>query len=236
MEKTKPRIIPKHHTYDELITGITDATKKLSIWKFEKSEADGRIHSAIKEQVVLQELKRLLEAASPGWKITIAEKRVWYDVEINGLKINLKLSDCKANDNAFSKKGILYTLTGNDNYPASMNFNNFFGFIQEARGKNLIKTTRDRLTEYHYLVINKHNGDVLLKSILDIKEYNSNPSNDLQINWQFEFQHGADTMTEEEYLSKMAKLVSTVQMSVRQSINNSIKFAEADVNLLFDSK
>ena len=198
-----------------------------------KSESDdGRIDSAIKETPFLNEMKKILLADHPTWDVQISPPRASCDIMVNTIRINLKLTDCKSSDNSMNKPSIFYSITGITNYPYSSNWNDFFERIREAKTADQIKKNRDRRTEYHYLVKNKLTGDVLFKPIFDIHTYVSNPSNDLQINWKNEFIHADYCISDEQYMKKVEELLRCIQKSVKEMIERSRRFAEADIGAL----
>lgn len=202
---------------------------------------DGRNQSAIDETPYLAKLEELLvslgyivhipkpesepEGTSAPKKKKTKKIRFWYDISVNGIPINLKLTKCKSRDNALSKTAIHSTLCHKIG-PLSMNDNKFFEFYR----KN-IKFSRNRMTEYHYLVVNKENGEVLLKSILDIHTYKSNPSNGLQIDWGHEFKHREYVCS--DHVEKGKELIETFQKSVRGRFEGSREFADADIDVLY---
>jgi hypothetical protein len=151
---------------------------------------------------------------------------------VNSIRINLKLTDCKSSDNSVNKPSIYYSITGLTTYPYSSNWNDFLDRLTEAKTKNQIKKQRYKPTEYHYLVKNKLTGDVLLKPIFDIHTYVSNASNDLQINWKNEFSHCEYNTEEANYLEKVQSLLICIQKSVKEMIERTKRFAEADVSSL----
>jgi hypothetical protein len=196
---------------------------------FQKSQIDGRIDSAFKEFEFLNEMKRELLYRNPEWNIVISPPRAPYDIMVNSIRINLKLTDCKAPDNCMNKPSIFYSITGNENYPRSSTWNEFLDILVESG----VKPQRCRFTEYHYLVKNKLTGNVLLKSIFDIKNYVSNASNILQINWKNEFSHYKYHTLDENYLEKVHSLLKCMQKSVKDMIERSVRFADADISELF---
>jgi hypothetical protein len=198
-----------------------------------KSESDdGRIDSAIKETPFLNEMKRILTTEHPEWDVQISPPRASCDIMVNTIRINLKLTDCKSSDNSMNKPSIFYSITGLTNYPYSSNWNDFIERIRSAT----IKKQRHKPTEYHYLVKNKLTGDVLLKPIFDIHTYVSNPSNDLQINWKNEFLHADYSLdsssSDATYMKKVEELLLCIQKSVKEMIERSRHFAEADIRAL----
>ena len=203
-----------------------------------KSESDdGRIDSAIKETPFLNEMKRILTTEHPEWDVQISPPRASCDIMVNTIRINLKLTDCKSSDNSMNKPSIFYSITGLTNYPYSSNGNDFFERIRDAGLVHQIKKQRHKPTEYHYLVKNKLTGDVLLKPIFDIHTYVSNPSNDLQINWKNEFLHADYSLDsgsggDATYMKKVEELLLCIQKSVKEMIERSRRFAEADIGAL----
>lgn len=195
-------------------------------------QCDGRIDSALKEIPFLREMSANLLQTNPTWDIQISPPRASYDIMINGLQINLKLTDCKTSDNSANKRAIYYSITGHSDYPYSSTWNDFAEKLAEAKATNRIKTARDPMTEYHYLVKNKQTGEVLFKSIFDIHTYISNPSNDLQINWRNEFANAAYHTDDAQYYNKVAELLACVQKSVQAMIRRNSAFAEANIGEL----
>lgn len=225
--------------YETTIQEIKRAATLVGIAKSEN--ADGRIESAMKETPFLNEMKQILITDHPDWDVVISPPRASCDIMVNSIRINLKLTDCKSSDNSMNKPSIFYSITGLTTYPYSSNWNDFIERIREAK----IKKQRDKRTEYHYLVKNKLTGDVLLKPIFDIHTYVSNPSNDLQINWKNEFLHAdygiadadadSDSDSHEQYMKKVEELLLCIQKSVREMIERSRLFAEADISALLAS-
>jgi hypothetical protein len=221
--------IMSNDMYNLIILEIISVAKSIGV---KKSECDGRIDSAMKETPFLNEMKTILNEKHPEWDIVIPPIRASCDIMVNSIRINLKLTDCKSSDNSVNKPSIYYSITGLATYPYSSNWNDFLNKLIESKAKNQIKKERYRPTEYHYLVKNKLTGDVLLKPIFDIYNYVSNASNDLQINWKNEFAHSEYRTEEAEYLKKVGELLLCIQKSVKEMIERTKKFAEADVEAL----
>ena len=74
------------------------------------------------------------------------------------------------------------------------------------------------------MVINKCSNDYIIKSILDISNYKSNPSNILQINWKKEF-NTKFLIMDNDYKDKINTLLTVIQKSIKDQINNSIEFS-----------
>ena len=209
-------------SYNELITLIKSECKKINI-KFSK-EGDGRITSAVKEKEYLDILVKNISKENDKILIERPKERFWYDIKINNIPFNLKLST-GGTDNAFNKVAILYTISGIESKKKNMNYNQWYKLIKESNKK----TQRDNTTEYHYLVVDKDSGNILLKSILDIHSYKTNPCNILQINWKNEFANIDHTIENEKFNEKIQELMKAIQKSIKQSIESMKLFAEADI-------
>ena len=169
------------YTYLQIMQAIRDECSKINL-TFSK-DGDGRLTSAVKEREYLNLLEKGLKENHPSLRFEYQRvDRWWWDLRVNGIPINLKLTT-GGTDNAFNKVAIIYTISGSEIEKKNMNFNQFLKTIKECHKK----PERNHMTEYHYLVVDKNSGKVLLKSILDIHTFKTNPCNDLQINWSNEF-------------------------------------------------
>ena len=145
---------------------------------------DGRLNSVSDEKRIIA----ILINHFGSDRVISAKPRAWYDFEfisqdhVHRFYINVK-SSCGGVDNAFNKTAIVYSLTNlsPDVIPKNMNFNKLYSLID----KNICET-RNTSHEYYYLYIDKKDKRVILKSILDIQNFVSNPCNILQINWNKE--------------------------------------------------
>lgn len=155
-------------------------------------------------------------------------ERWWWDFRANGIPINLKLTT-GGTDNAFNKVAIIYSISGKEVEKRNMNYNQFFKILKECPKKG----ERDRMTEYHYLVVNKNDEKVLLKSILDIHTFKSNPCNNLQINWYNEFKHIDFVIPDANFKEKIQQLIKTIQSSIKQAIASMNDFANANIETDF---
>jgi hypothetical protein len=225
-----PRLL-RQEVYQETIDEIARIAKAIKIGN--GTQCDGRIESAVKEKEFLEKLENVLLKDHPSWSVTIAPIRAACDILVNHIRINLKLTECKSSDNSANKPSIFYSITGNTEYPYSTTWNDFWEELMRAKQKGSIKTTRNKSTEYHYLVKNKINDDVLLKPIFDIHTYVSNPSNDLQINWKNEFKYKDYVTQENDYHAKVFTLLQTLQRSVREMCERNKKFADASLGDLY---
>ena len=212
-------------SYSDTICAIKSECSKINI-SFSK-EGDGRLTSAIKESEYLGALKTNL-LNYPDITVEIPKDRYWYDIKINNIPINLKITSGSSADNAFNKVAIIYTISGQETDKKNMNYNQWFKLIQDAPKK----TVRDKMTEYHYLVVHKDTGKILLKSILDIQSYKTNPCNILQINWNNEFKYMESYIPDTHFKQKIRVLLETVQASLNQYVNSMNEFCEADINTM----
>jgi len=209
-------------SYNEVIGIILDTCKDINLIYSE--EGDGRITSAVKEEEYLTLLKEGILNRKPSYKVEIPPPRHWYDIRINDIPINLKLTS-GGTDNVFNKTAIIFTITGKEPKKHSMNFNSFLNMIREGQKKEM----RVQATEYHYLVVHKRTGSVILKPILDIHTFKSNPSNDLQINWNNEFKHSGYRIDDEKFRDKICELLKTIQTSIQKALSGSREFADIDL-------
>ena len=213
-------------SYEDTRGAIVSACASVNI-EFGATE-DGRIASAVKETEYLDKLEARLLAVNPAFQVERPKARFWYDVRINGIPINLKLTT-GGTDNAFNKTAIAYSMSGEEMLKKNMNFNKWFKYLRDM----VKKESREIASEYHYLVLNKNTGAVLFKSIFDIHSYKSNPCNDMQISWAQEFLNADYRIAVSEYKGKVRELLKTVQKSVRQLMESMREFADADIDALF---
>ena len=216
------------YTYEQIIQAIKDACANI-IHVF-STNSDGRNTSAFEERPYLNQIEKWLKENHPSLKFEHQPKpRHWWDFSVNGLPIDLKLTTGNADD-ACNKVAIIYTITAVEPKNKNMNFNKF----NEILHSSSFKANRDRMTEFHYLAVNKKTGEFLLKSILDIHTYKTNPSNDLQINWKNEFLNISYMCSDFE--EKSEQLINTLQNSVNQCIEGKKEFACTDIKALFAKK
>ena len=240
-EKARKTMNTEHKTMDTLVlhgpkidynTTISEIEYVARSIGVKKGDCDGRLDSAMKETPFLNEMKKKILEKHPDWEVVISPPRASCDIMVNSIRINLKLTDCKSSDNSVNKPSIYYSITGLTTYPYSSNWNTFHDWLIDAKTKSQIKKQRYKPSEYHYLVKNKLTGDVLLKPIFDIHTYVPNASNDLQVNWKNEFAHSEYHTEEANYLKKVHSLLDCIQKSVKEMIERTKRFAEADVGSL----
>ena len=118
-------------SYSVTIDAIKAACARIVLSFSSGGSVDGRIVSAIKETEYLTALKTSLESSHPAFTINIPKERYWYDIRINNIPINLKLTT-GGTDNAFNKVAILYSITGVEVTRRNMNFDAWFGLIRST--------------------------------------------------------------------------------------------------------
>ena len=186
-------------------------------------DEDGRLISALKEKEYLTSLQKAL---GNQFNFQIPKKREWYDFKIDGIHINLKITD-GGNDNAFNKSALLFTWSGEVPSKAPGNMNRMLEMIKDLRPLD----RRDPLTEYHYLVVHKKTGEILLKSLVDIHSYRDNcAGNVMQINWNSEFTHKDSIFSDRR--GKILELLRVVQTACRKQMENMARFASYDIDSL----
>lgn len=213
-------------SYASTIHAVKTACAAVSLTYHRGSGSDGRLESAAKEGPYLEALKALLTVG--GHTVEIAPPRFWYDVRINNIPFNLKLTDCASADNVFDKVSIHYTLCGTETSKKNMNIDEWWGGIMGTPRKQV----RDRSTEYHFIVVNKKTGAALVKSLIDIHSYKKNPCNILQIAWANEFNNIAYTVSDADYKAKVVELLLTIRASIAQRRASEDAFMHADLSTL----
>jgi hypothetical protein len=173
----------------------------------EEKTSDGRLDSALNEKKVIDILSINLKGILPS-KI-----RGWYDFLYKGYPVNIKITK-GSTDNAFNKKSLIYSLTTHDinSISSSSNWKSFSKYISSK-----IKDTRD-FKEYYYLVIFKDGRLPIIKSVIDIVNIKSNPTNILQINWNKEF---VDSIKfQKDFKGAYSYIIKTIQKSCEDKVKD----------------
>ena len=144
---------------------------KQTSFNLSSDNTDGRIDSIKNEYEVLQRIEK-----SPNFNIKIPSSRSWADFFIDGIPVNIKITTTKTADNAGSKEGIYYTLTGLA-YQGSNDWEHYLHLLKD----NIKKTDKD----YYFLVINKTDlNDIFFNSLRYINTLVPNGNNlPFQIKW-----------------------------------------------------
>ena len=139
---------------------------------------DLRADSSQAEQKVVQFLQNAgrWKVRSPA--VDSGNNRAWYDAEIAGYFVDIKISQCKASDNTNAKKAIYYFLTGVEADSAPQHTDQFFKSMKE-------KEEPDEKRDYYYLIVNKNEpADVFFVSLKGLAHCMPAPNNlPFQSNW-----------------------------------------------------
>jgi len=133
------------------------------------NQADGRLNSAINEDEILKIIEQKFD-------IKIPNARDWADFYIDNIPVNIKITTTMTADNASSKKGLYYALTG-EVYVGSESW--------ELYLKKLKQNIKDTDKDYYFLVVNKTNTkDIFINSLKQISTLQPNGNNlPFQIKW-----------------------------------------------------
>jgi hypothetical protein len=205
--------------YNTVIKSIKRAANRVKI-TFPETE-DGRLVSAIKERDYLRRLVKNLKRINKKITTAILPNRSWCDIIVSGIPINLKMT-MGGTDNIFNLRAVSSTVFGKS--------------ARTLTDTSIVPRSRDRMNEYHYLVVNKKTGKTILKSILDLGEYKSSSHNILQINWSKEFANSSvasKNTVRINHIQKKQELLQTVQKSFQRRIIALQKYAKLDINAIF---
>ena len=106
-------------SYKSVVAAIKAVCAKINLNYV--SEEDGRLLSALKEKEYLNLLIKGLEKHYSDIKIITAKKRGWFDIRIQGIPINLKIT-AGGTDNAFNKSAIIYSISGEEPKKKNMKY------------------------------------------------------------------------------------------------------------------
>lgn len=137
-----------------------------------RSGEDTRRDSSQTESLVISKIQNAgkWQAISPN--IGKGHNRHWYDIQIEGHYLDIKVSECKSADNTNAKKAIYYFLTGQDPAIVSDQRSTFFKKTRENESPN-------EKRDYYYLVINKQDtNDVFVVSLKTLSHCSPNANNE----------------------------------------------------------
>lgn len=151
------------------LTFIVDFLKNYDV-KLSSTMSDGRINSILNEWEIINLIEQ-------KFKISVPSARDWADFYIDNVPVNIKITTTNTADNASSKKGLYYALTG---------------MIYQGRDqwdqylKSLKLNIRDTDKDYYFLVVNKDNtSDIFFNSLKCITTLQPNGNNlPFQIKWK----------------------------------------------------
>jgi hypothetical protein len=149
-----------------------------------KKSVDGRVNSAIDEEIILKKLK-----IKYGNRIYIPEIKHWFDCAIYNndqlLPINIKTTTTLTADNTGNLAMCVYSLT---NYSMEIKDTQTNGamskvFIEALKNKSYNK---ERKRDYYFIVINKNDTtDIIANSVRGLNRINPNINNlPFQIRWK----------------------------------------------------
>jgi len=144
-------------------------------FEFIHTYMDGRTNSVLEEERVIEELKKSEFAKY----ITKEDARSWCDLKINNEPVNIKITSGKAADNISSKKGLFYSLTGEELPNGNDSWSNFLSLLREK--------IKDNDKDYYFIVINKNNPkEMIFTSLKKISNLTPNSNNlPFQKRWKF---------------------------------------------------
>jgi hypothetical protein len=110
------------------------------------------------------------------FNIDIPVSRDWADFYIDTMPVNIKITTTNTADNASSKKGVYFALTGQI-YSGNGQWENYLKQLQQ----NIQDTNKD----YYFLIINKDNtNDIFINSLKQVSTLQPNGNNlPFQIKW-----------------------------------------------------
>ena len=86
----------------------------------------------------------------------------WYDLRVDGLYCDLKVSNLRSNDNTNAKQAIYYFLTGDTENPPPQQAR-FFAQMKE-------RETPDEQRDFYFVVVDKTTGETFIVSLKGIRE------------------------------------------------------------------
>lgn len=149
---------------------------------------DGRLTSAISEDLVINFLQNLFIQKNIPATIEVAPMRYWYDFLIKfkdgeNIPVNLKITTGNQADNISSRKGMFYTLTG-------LSPNKVSGLERHASfNEQLLKNYNpESHTDYYFIIYFKDKENFLFTSLKRIETLIPNGSNlPFQCKWKNNF-------------------------------------------------
>lgn len=179
---------------------------------------DGRVNSILDETNAITFIKNNIQVDN----FEIAPARHWYDIAITyqgqWFPINIKITTGDSADNASSKAGMYYALTGIDPSKPNMGVAGYEKF-NKALYTHFASTTN---TDYYFLVIFKNTGKILFTSLKHVDKLTINPRNlPYQIKWNDNLQ---PTLRTEEEQSKY--IMNTFITAFKQQLKG-VEFLDA---------
>jgi len=156
-------MIPK--VLQEVAQAITDGFTQLPF-----GGADPRGDSMVAESVIVAWLlnRQRWNITSPN--IDSTHNRSWYDLKIDGLYCDIKVSKLRGNDNTNAKKAVYYLLTGKDPDGVSNQHSRFFKAMRENENE-------DEERDFYFIVVSKLDRSAFIVSLKGIAELTPSSNN-----------------------------------------------------------
>ena len=153
----------------DILSNIVTYLSNEEVILFNKNR-DGRINSIENESEVISILAKKFDIKVPE------SSRHWADIFVDGEPVNIKITTTKTADNASSKEGVFYALTGCI-YTKPNDYETYLKTLKE----HLSDTDKD----YYFLIINKDNNkEVFFNSLKCLSKITPNGNNlPFQIKW-----------------------------------------------------
>lgn len=159
---------------------LIDVARYLSDLDFQlvTSAQDARRDSGDSETHVVQLLQNshMWRVFSPN--VDRGNNRTWYDAKINDFYVDIKISECSANDNTNAKKAIYYLLTGKPPEKVPDMEKRFFRAMRDSESP-------DETRDYYYLIVNKRDlSDIFVVNLKGLPHASPSANNmPFQANW-----------------------------------------------------
>ena len=152
----------------EILNEICTYLKNENI-SLSSQQNDGRVNSILNEDEVLRIIEQRFNIDTPS-------ARDWADFYIDKIPVNIKITTTNTADNASSKKGVYYALTGQI-YSGNGQWEDYLKQLQQ----NIQDTDKD----YYFLIVNKDDtSDIFINSLKQISSLQANGNNlPFQIKW-----------------------------------------------------
>lgn len=145
--------------------------------KLSSNMEDGRINSAINEDVIMKLIQKKFEIGVPP-------SRSWVDFSFEEqemfIPVNIKITETTKNDNLNCKLGLYYALCGKlPDFQNEISWEKYF--------KKLSENIKENHLDYYFLVINKNNtSEIIVNSLKKLSQLQPNGNNlPFQCKWNF---------------------------------------------------
>ncbi|MCZ0931905.1 MAG: hypothetical protein OXJ52_01980 [Oligoflexia bacterium] len=131
--------------------------------------------NSVTSQIINSDLRNTYQINSPNIGSGKKVDNNWYDIKVEDLYCDIKISELKSSDNTGATRHIFYLLTGEEPPKTSHNI------FEKMKGSEKPCELRD----FYYLIVNKDKpADCFIVSLKGFKKVNPNPRNQpFQCNW-----------------------------------------------------